>query len=107
MNCIVISCNVLEEKFLIQCFPNESAVRYATETIKIYMITQYRNLFENTWFPTIEELSADERKLPRSVCTFLEYLLKLDNKEEYLRLDTLADFFVQEEGEEGRLRIWC
>ena len=68
------------------------------------MIMQYRNLSENKWSPTIEDLSADKRKEPRSVYKFLEYLLKLDNKEKYLRLDTLVNFFVQDFLQ--RIRRW-
>ena len=56
----------------------------------------YQNLSEIEWSPTFEELSTDERKATSLICTFLEYLLKLGNKEKDLRLETLADSFAQD-----------
>ena len=95
-DCIIIGRKALKEEPLTHCFTQDSAFKYAAETMKNDILTHYHNLGDIEWPPTIEELSTDERKAPRSVYTFLEYLLKLDNKEKDIKLDTLVDSFAQD-----------
>ena len=74
----------------------DTAVTYVAKTIKNDIMKLYQNLSEIEWSLTIEKLSIDNYRLnkaPRSVWGFLEYLLKVDNKEKGLRLYTLVDSF--------------
>ena len=55
--------------------------------------THYQNLYVIEW--QSKNFHSAERKAQSSVYTSLEYLLKTDNKEKNLRLDTLVNPFAQ------------
>ena len=57
----------------------ESQIRAAAKSLKEDILNKYDELQDLNWPPTSEELQEDSQAAPKSLCIFLEMLIKYDN----------------------------
>ena len=57
----------------------ESQIRATTKSLKEDILNMYDELEDTNWPPTSEELQEDSRLAPKSLCIFLETLIKYDD----------------------------